>query len=500
MTGRPLALEAMGGPGGRPPSAPGTPGAWPAPPWWTSSSGTRPPIGAAPGDLPPGDGGRSPSTMRRKRTGKPATPESFIHIDDIPAGAPSSPRGTPPSTWTSGTAPSFSFGYGLGYTSLPLRNIWPAVRPELTMDGSIQVEVDVVNTGARAGDEVVQLYIRDPVASTTRPGAGAEGVPKGASGARGSAAGWPFELNGRRPGLLGAEQHPGAPSRGTSTSGWGGTPTPPAHPHPPGFPPEVRVIPPESPRVEALLRRMTPGQKIGQMTQPERMPRHPGGGCGSTTSASVLSGGGSWPGANRPADWVPMNDAYWSASMEEGPGPPGHPILYGVGAIHGNNNVLGGHGLPPHNIGLGAADDPELVARVAAVTARESWPAEWSGTFGPHAPPWSGTSGGGAPTRATPGEPGLVSRYAGAFRPGAPAGVRPRRGSGLRQALGGGRGTTGGIDQGETTLSEAELPAPPPSPPTCRPLEAGVLTVHGVVQQLERGEVPRAPDPHPGTC
>ena len=66
--------------------------------------------------------------------------------------------------WT----PLFPFGYGLSYTQFKISNLQlsaPRIRP----NGKVTVSVDVENVGKRAGDEVVQLYIRDVVASVTRP-------------------------------------------------------------------------------------------------------------------------------------------------------------------------------------------------------------------------------------------------------------------------------------------------------------------------------------------
>ena len=66
------------------------------------------------------------------------------------------------------TAPLFPFGFGLSYTSFDIsapRLSTPSIKP----DGSVDVSVDVKNTGARAGDEVIQLYIHDRVSSVTRP-------------------------------------------------------------------------------------------------------------------------------------------------------------------------------------------------------------------------------------------------------------------------------------------------------------------------------------------
>ena len=122
-------------------------------------------------------------------------------------------------------------------------------------------------------------------------------------------------------------------------------------------------------RAEALLQRMTLDQKIGQMTQPERMACTPED-VREYHLGSVLSGGGSCPGDNTVQDWVSMNDAYWAASVDECEGHLAIPILYGVDAIHGNNNVRGAT-IFPHNIGLGAANDPDLLEQIAGVTARE---------------------------------------------------------------------------------------------------------------------------------
>jgi len=78
--------------------------------------------------------------------------------------------------------------------------------------------------------------------------------------------------------------------------------------------------------VEERIVRMDLAQKIGQMTQAERMACTPE----EVTQyhiGSILSGGGSAPGANRPADWVAMNDAYWRASMSSDDGCAGIPII-----------------------------------------------------------------------------------------------------------------------------------------------------------------------------
>ncbi|HWA31161.1 MAG TPA: glycoside hydrolase family 3 N-terminal domain-containing protein [Rhizomicrobium sp.] len=66
------------------------------------------------------------------------------------------------------TAPLFPFGFGLSYTTFDISA--PRLSTDsIGTDGSVDVSVDVKNTGSRAGDEVVQLYIHDLVSSATRP-------------------------------------------------------------------------------------------------------------------------------------------------------------------------------------------------------------------------------------------------------------------------------------------------------------------------------------------
>ncbi len=62
----------------------------------------------------------------------------------------------------------YNFGFGLSYTSFKYSNLRLS-KPEMGRDGQVEVSVDVQNTGQRAGDDVVQMYIHDPVASVVRP-------------------------------------------------------------------------------------------------------------------------------------------------------------------------------------------------------------------------------------------------------------------------------------------------------------------------------------------
>jgi beta-glucosidase len=104
------------------------------------------------GDANPG--GKLPITI----------PRSVGHVPAFYNHKPSARRGYLFET----SAPLFPFGYGLGYTTFGFS------RPRLDRDTirvgeSARVSVDVTNTGPRAGDEVVQLYVRDLVSSVTRP-------------------------------------------------------------------------------------------------------------------------------------------------------------------------------------------------------------------------------------------------------------------------------------------------------------------------------------------
>ncbi|WP_199868489.1 glycoside hydrolase family 3 protein [Virgibacillus senegalensis] len=131
-------------------------------------------------------------------------------------------------------------------------------------------------------------------------------------------------------------------------------------------------------RVADLLSRMTLDEKIGQMVQPERF---------SVTRediqnygiGSVLSGGGSVPDENTPEGWADMIDDFQQGALQTR---LGIPIIYGVDAVHGHNNVKGAT-IFPHNIGLGAANDRNLMKQIGEVTAEEVRATGVSYTFAP---------------------------------------------------------------------------------------------------------------------
>ncbi|MCL3995972.1 glycoside hydrolase family 3 protein [Streptomyces lavenduligriseus] len=120
-------------------------------------------------------------------------------------------------------------------------------------------------------------------------------------------------------------------------------------------------------RVADLLGRMSLAEKAGQMTQAERGAVGQGADITAYALGSLLSGGGSTPTPNTPEAWAKMIDAFQlraQATRFQ------IPLIYGVDAVHGHNNLTGATILP-HNIGIGAARDPRLAYETGAVTAAE---------------------------------------------------------------------------------------------------------------------------------
>ncbi|MGB7453895.1 MAG: glycoside hydrolase family 3 protein [Lysobacterales bacterium] len=209
-----------------------------------------------------------------------------------------------------------------------------------------------------------------------------------------------------------------------------------------------------SQRVEALLAEMNLDQKIGQMTMSERMSLSPED-VKSYHLGGVLSCGGSSPENNRLADWVVMNDAYWAASMTQDERHLAIPVLYGVDAIHGNNNIRGTT-LFPHNIGLGAANDPDLLRRIAEVTAREVLAAGIEWVFAPNLAVarnihWGRTY------ESYSEDTAIVTAYAAEFVKGLQADLGTNGVLACVKHWVGDGGTTNGINQGETTLAKEQL-------------------------------------------
>ena len=136
-------------------------------------------------------------------------------------------------------------------------------------------------------------------------------------------------------------------------------------------------------RVAAIVAGMTLEQKVGQMTQPEIKSVTPDD-VRRYYLGSVLNGGGSWPDGNKrasAAEWLALAQKFHDASMSTDMAVK-VPVVWGIDAVHGNNNVFGAT-LFPHNIGLGAAHDPKLAYEVGAATGKAVRATGIAWVFGP---------------------------------------------------------------------------------------------------------------------
>jgi beta-glucosidase len=210
-------------------------------------------------------------------------------------------------------------------------------------------------------------------------------------------------------------------------------------------------------RIHTIVTGMTLEQKVGQMTQadirsitPDDVRRYYIG--------SILNGGGAWPGMNMHAsvdDWLKLSDSFYRASMSTDMKVK-VPVIWGTDAVHGDNNVYGAT-LFPHNIGLGAAHDPALMARIGHATAEQVRATGITWAFAPtlavvQNPRWGRTY------ESYSSDPTEVRAYAEAIV----GGLQGQLGSETsvlataKHWLGDG-GTLHGKDQGETRTSEANL-------------------------------------------
>jgi len=216
-------------------------------------------------------------------------------------------------------------------------------------------------------------------------------------------------------------------------------------------------------RITDLMAGMTVEEKVGQLVQgdiasvtPDDVRRYRLG--------SILAGGNSDPGGRydaSPAEWLALADAFYDASMDTSKGGKPIPLLFGIDAVHGQSNIIGAT-LFPHNIGLGATRNPELLRQIGGITALETRVTGMEWTFAPTvAVPqddrWGRTYEGYSES------PDVVASYAAAMveglqgRVGTPEFLDGRHViASVKHFLGDG-GTTDGKDQGDTRISESDL-------------------------------------------
>ncbi|EGF92929.1 1,4-B-D-glucan glucohydrolase [Asticcacaulis biprosthecium C19] len=213
-------------------------------------------------------------------------------------------------------------------------------------------------------------------------------------------------------------------------------------------------------KITAMLAQMSVEQKVGQIIQPEWKTIKPEEVI-QYHIGSIENGGGAVPGGNKHAtvkDWVDLIEPYYQASVA-----PGQkvtiPLIWASDAVHGHNNVYGAT-LFPHNIGLGAANDPELIRRIGEVTAAEVRSTGMDWTFAPtiavaRDDRWGRTY------ESYSEDPRIASTYAAAMVAGIQGTgadfLGPNHVIATAKHFLGDGSTDGGRDQGDSTVSETDL-------------------------------------------
>jgi beta-glucosidase len=235
-------------------------------------------------------------------------------------------------------------------------------------------------------------------------------------------------------------------------------------------------------RIKSLIMRMTIEEKVGQVIQadivsvtPDDVRRYHLG--------SVLNGGNSGPYGDDKAPaarWLALADEFYAASVDTSRGGVGIPIIWGTDAVHGHSNIIGAT-LFPHNIGLGAANDPDLIERIGEVTAIEVRTTGMEWTFAPTLTVPQDYRWGRA-YEGYSSDPDLVARYAtkmilglqGAPNSG-PILATPHVLASTKHFIADGA-TRGGQDQGDAPIDEATLLRVHGTPYVAA-IDAGVATI-----------------------
>ncbi|MCF5930163.1 1,4-beta-D-glucan glucohydrolase, partial [Xanthomonas perforans] len=126
-------------------------------------------------------------------------------------------------------------------------------------------------------------------------------------------------------------------------------------------------------RITDVMAKMSVEEKVAQTIQGDIASMTPDD-VRKYRIGSVLAGGNSDPGGKynaSPAEWLKLADAFYEASMDTSKGGNAIPIIFGIDAVHGQSNIVGAT-LFPHNIGLGATRNPDLIKKIGEVTAAET--------------------------------------------------------------------------------------------------------------------------------
>ncbi|PLX19349.1 MAG: beta-glucosidase, partial [Salinivirgaceae bacterium] len=132
-------------------------------------------------------------------------------------------------------------------------------------------------------------------------------------------------------------------------------------------------------KVDSVLNLMSLEEKIGQMTQVERGALVEINDLATFSIGSLLSGGGSGPETNSLPNWISMYDNFQSIAMQSN---LGIPMIYGIDAVHGHNNVEGAV-IFPHNIGMGCTWNRDLIRQANEIVAKEVAATGIDWTFAP---------------------------------------------------------------------------------------------------------------------
>jgi len=221
------------------------------------------------------------------------------------------------------------------------------------------------------------------------------------------------------------------------------------------------------------MSKMTLAQKIGQMVQAERQ------GCSNDDVknyhlGSVMSGAGSLPENNDVENWLKITDDYWKASTFEDENHLPIPLLYGLDAIHGHNNLKGAT-IFPHNIGLGATDDPDLVKRIAEITRKEVLATGIDWVFAPNLAVAQNNQW-GRYYESYSQKTELVSKYAGRIIDGLQGKLNSEGVIACVKHWVGDGATSHGIDQGDAKITWEELNNTHITPYVTA-IESGAMTV-----------------------